>query len=153
MSGKYPAMTVAKWFVAWAEAEDADLSNLKLQKLLYYAQGHHLGRTGKPLFPEKIEAWSHGPVVPQIYRAFRDFASGDIRLPGSDTFMWDQIDSETADFLILVWNTYGEFAAWRLRNMTHDEAPWKANFRPDEKNLEIPQSDLLKFFKLVKEPA
>jgi uncharacterized phage-associated protein len=153
MSAKYSAMTVAKWFVAWAEAEDADLSNLKLQKLLYYAQGHHLARTGTPLFHETIEAWSHGPVVPQVYRAFKEFESADIRLPGPDAFQWDQVDTETADFLILVWNTYGEFAAWRLRNMTHDEAPWKANFKPDEWNLEIPQKDLLDYFRQVSKPV
>lgn len=153
MSASYRAMTVAKWFVAWAEAEDADLSNLKLQKLLYYAQGHHLARTGKPLFEETIEAWSHGPVVPQVYRAFKKFDSSDIRLPDSDTFMWDQIDTETTDLLILVWNTYGEFAAWRLRNMTHDEAPWKANFKPREKSLEIPQQDMLNFFQKISNPV
>ena len=38
----YLALTIAKWFVAWAEANEAELSNLKLQKLLYYAQGYHL---------------------------------------------------------------------------------------------------------------
>ncbi|MBV9140098.1 MAG: SocA family protein [Pseudonocardiales bacterium] len=153
MSASYQAMTVAKWFIAWAEAEDADLSNLKLQKLLYYAQGHHLARTGKPLFRETIEAWSHGPVVPEVYRAFKDFGSSDIRLPDSDTFMWDQIDAEATDLLILIWNTYGEFAAWRLRNMAHDEAPWKANFKPREKNLEIPQQDMLNFFQQISEPV
>lgn len=153
MSANYQAMTVAKWFVAWAEAEDADLSNLKLQKLLYYAQGHHLARTGKPLFRETIEAWSHGPVVPQVYRAFKEFGSADIRLPDSDAFMWDQIDAETTDLLISVWNTYGEFAAWRLRNMTHDEAPWKGNFKPHERNLEIPQQDMLNFFHRISGPA
>ena len=153
MSAKYSAMTVAKWFVAWAEAEDADLSNLKLQKLLYYAQGHHLARTGEPLFHETIEAWSHGPVVPQVYRAFKEFGSSDIRLPELDTFRWDQVDPDTADFLILVWNTYGEFAAWRLRNMTHEDAPWKANFKPGERNLHIPLRDILNHFGKVGEPA
>ena len=43
-SPPYPALTIAKWFIAWAEAEDEELSNLKLQKLLYYAQGHYLAR-------------------------------------------------------------------------------------------------------------
>lgn len=153
MAGKYTAMTIARWFIAWAEAEDADLSNLKLQKLLYYAQGHHLARTGEPLFPEAIEAWSHGPVVPSVYRKFREFGSADIRLLDSDVFQWDQIDQDTTDFLILVWNTYGEFGAWRLRNMTHDEAPWKANFRPEEKSLQIPRQDMLEFFQQVAEPV
>jgi len=41
----YPAKTVAKWFIAWAEAEGEELSNLKLQKLLYYAQGASPGGT------------------------------------------------------------------------------------------------------------
>ncbi|MFD2419431.1 Panacea domain-containing protein [Amycolatopsis pigmentata] len=69
MCAHYNASTVAKWFVAWAEADDeATLSNLKLQKLLYYAQGHYLALTGRPLFDDEIQAWSHGPVVPAVYR-------------------------------------------------------------------------------------
>lgn len=50
MGDPYSALTIAKWFVAWAEAEEDELSNLKLQKLLYYAQGHYLACYGRPLF-------------------------------------------------------------------------------------------------------
>jgi hypothetical protein len=84
MRGKYPAMTIAKWFVAWAEAgdADADLSNLKLQKLLYYAQGHYLARTGTPLFPETIEA---GPTVPLYLRYTEPPRTSAPRIPGSWT--------------------------------------------------------------------
>jgi uncharacterized phage-associated protein len=39
------------------------ISNLKLQKLLYYAQGFYLAIYGKALFEEDIVAWEHGPVV------------------------------------------------------------------------------------------
>ena len=56
----YPAQTVAKWFIAWAEAEGEELSNLKLQKLLYYAQGHFLAERQGLLFSDQIQAWSHG---------------------------------------------------------------------------------------------
>lgn len=67
MTDTYVATTTAKWFVDWANAEDAELSNLKLQKLQYYAQGHHLAVYGQPLFADKIQAWSYGPVVPEVY--------------------------------------------------------------------------------------
>ncbi len=43
----YDALTIAKWFVAFAEANEADCSNLKLQKLLYFAQGHYLAASGE----------------------------------------------------------------------------------------------------------
>ena len=147
----YRALDIAKWFIAWADDEDADLSNLKLQKLLYYAQGWHIALTGRQLFTEDLQAWSHGPVVPQVYRAFRDFGTADIRLANigvadSDEFSWDQIEPETGEFLVRVWNTYGGYGAWALRNMTHDEAPWRDHFHADERNVVIPSEDLAKYF-------
>ncbi len=54
----------AKYFLAQTSEDAGDLiSNLKLQKLLYYAQGFHLALYDEPLFPEAIEAWTHGPVL------------------------------------------------------------------------------------------
>jgi uncharacterized phage-associated protein len=133
----YDALTIAKWFVAYAEADDADRSNLKIQKLLYYAQGHHLARFRTALFDDTIYAWSHGPVVPDVWRAFRGFGSGDVDLSNDDSFAWADVDEDTTDFLIDVWNAYGQFGAWRLRNMTHDERPWRETF-DGRRNVEIP---------------
>ena len=140
----YKAIQIARWFVEWASAESADLSNLKLQKLLYYAQGWNLAKRGTPLFEEEIQAWSHGPVVPTVYRAFRDFGSGDITLDGD--FDWDSVDPETTQLLADVWSTYGVFGAWQLRNMTHDEPPWRDHFTSDERFIEIPIPAIEKHF-------
>jgi uncharacterized phage-associated protein len=142
----YPALAIAKWFIAWAEAEREELSNLKLQKLLYYAQGHYLGERRQPLFPDEIQAWSHGPVVPPVYHAYKSFGSATIELPPDDPFTWDDIDRETSDFLGRVWNTYGRFSAGHLREMTHEESPWRAHFRPDERSIVIPQREIERFF-------
>ncbi|MFC4854882.1 Panacea domain-containing protein [Actinophytocola glycyrrhizae] len=150
MSAEYNAMTIAKWFIAWAEEEEgADLSNLKLQKLLYYAQGHHLAATGTPLFGEEIQAWSHGPVVPAVYHEFKHYGSHDVTLEPDDPFVFDEVDEETAEFLSKVWNTYGGYAAWRLRNMTHDERPWKDHFS-GHRSVVIPKSELQQYFKSVR---
>jgi len=142
----YPALTIAKWFIAWAEAEGDELSNLKLQKLLYYAQGHHLAERRGALFAEPIQAWSHGPVVPQVYREFKSFGSSSIDLPESDPFDWGDVDADTSKLLSKVWNTYGGFSAGRLRNMTHEERPWKAHWHPDERCTPIPVEEIEEYF-------
>lgn len=145
----YPAMTIAKWFIAWSDEtgddQEGPVSNLKLQKLLYYAQGHYLAQTGKPLFNESIQAWSHGPVVAPVYHEFKRFGRNEIDL--DDDFSWDEVDEETTQFLIRVWNTYGQYAAWRLRNMTHGEPPWKDVFAPDRLSLVIPPETIEEYFR------
>lgn len=142
----FPALTIAKWFIAWAEAEDEELSNLKLQKLLYYAQGYYLAHYDRPLFLDQIQAWSHGPVVPAVYYEYKDSGSQNIHLPDADPFEWDHIDPDTAEFLSKVWNTYGGYSAGRLRNMTHEEKPWQDHWRDGEIGAQIPRDEILEFF-------
>ena len=146
MADSYSAMTIAKWFVDWANADDAELSNLKLQKLLYYAQGHYLADNGAPLFEDRIQAWSHGPVVPTVYHRFKSFGSDSISLPENDSFEWTDVDPYTTEFLSKVWNTYGGIAAWKLRNMTHAEPPWKDHFDSDEWYTVIPVGEIRAYF-------
>jgi uncharacterized phage-associated protein len=142
---KYTAMDIAKWFTKWSDFNDADLTNMKLQKLLYYAQGHYLAFFEEPLFEDELEAWSHGPVVPSVYRAFKDNGSGDI--PPTPDFDLSSVDPDTTKFLQKIWNTYGGIAAWKLRDMTHSEDPWVSHFVDDEKNIVIPKDSLKRWFK------
>lgn len=147
-SAPYSAMTIAKWFIAWADAEEEELSNLKLQKLLYYAQGHYLARYGRSLFTDQMQAWSHGPVVPEVYHAFKRFGSNPVEFQEFDDFAWDDVDPVTAQFLGEVWNTYGGYSAGRLRNMTHDEPPWRDNWRGDgDRGVVIPAVDMQDYFR------
>ncbi len=54
-----------------AHDEEPDyLTNLRLQKLLYYAQAWSLAMRDKPLFDDRIEAWPSGPVVPSVFDRF-----------------------------------------------------------------------------------
>ena len=134
--------------MAWADANEADLSNLKLQKLLYFAQGEHLARfDGRPLFRDRIDAWQHGPVVKAVYHEFKGFGTGDITPDDDDDFEWSEVDGETTQFLIQVWNTYGRFGAWQLRNMTHDQSPWRDAFDPELPDVEITRRSMLDFFR------
>jgi uncharacterized phage-associated protein len=117
------ALDVAKYFLALQDDEEA-ISNLKLQKLLYYAQGFHLAITGRALFDDDIRAWAHGPVVPAVWREYNRFAGRPIPRPSD--FDPAVLDSETCSLLDEVSSVYGQFSAWWLREMTHSEPPWKS---------------------------
>lgn len=118
------AKDIAEWFLMRVDDTAGDsISNLKLQKLVYYAQGCHLALHGKPLFGQPIQAWEHGPVVPDLYHSFKQYGSGAI--PKPDDFDLEKFDQETCNLLEEVFEVYGQFSAWKLRNMTHAEAPWR----------------------------
>lgn len=140
----HTAIDVAKWFLQRNNIEtvleDAELiSNLKLEKLLYYAQGVFLGITGNVLFNDDIVAWDHGPVVEVVYRKYK--------MHGSEGIPFSEIPTEkycTKEESILeqVYDYFCQYSAWKLRNMTHGERPWKET----EKNDVICTSLIKEFF-------
>jgi uncharacterized phage-associated protein len=124
MEPKYSAHDIADYFLFKAQKDNQELlSNLKLQKLVYYAQGLHLALYGKPLFLENIEAWQYGPVIPDLYFKYRDYGSGGI--PASEYFDPSIIDSDTKDFLDEIYDVFGQFSAIRLMDLAHEDQCWK----------------------------
>jgi uncharacterized phage-associated protein len=118
------ALDVAKYFLRFSDEESGDLiSNLKLQKLIYYAQGFHLALFDRPLFDEPVEAWQHGPVVPDVYHAYKEHGGQGIPPPIESDFSC--FTNEQKEVLDEVYAVYGQFSAWKLRNMTHEESPWR----------------------------
>ena len=116
------ALGVAGYLVAHSgEASGASISNLKLQKLVYYAQGFALAFRGEPLFREPLEAWDKGPVVREIHRQYRDGARPIAPPAGFNPARYLPEDSELLDALL---RTYGQLSAGRLCGMTHAEPPW-----------------------------
>lgn len=125
ISPKLSCFDVAKYFLAQVDEESGDfITNLKLQKLTYYAQGVHLAlNDGAPLFSESIQAWQHGPVIPKLYEAYKEYQAKPIPVP--DDIDFSMYDADTRELLDEVYAVYGQFSAWKLRDMTHQEAPWK----------------------------
>jgi uncharacterized phage-associated protein len=116
-----PAMDVANYFLSKADEEAGDLiSNLKLQKLLYYAQGFSLALYGEPLFTESIWAWKHGPVVLEVYHHFKEYGDAALPRPQKTKAFSKKVQALLND----VYKVYGQFSAWKLRNLTHREPPW-----------------------------
>lgn len=142
--GAHSAAQIAKWFLAHNRNEldnGADLiSNMKLQKLLYYAQGSFLAVTGQPLFDDPIEAWKHGPVVESVYHQYK--GNGGKGIPFEDPFDFSSFTDEEEELLEEVYNVFGQYSAWKLRDMTHAEAPWNET----EQGHEILQDKIKAYF-------
>ena len=96
------------------------VSNMKLQKLLYYQQGFHLAYFGDTLFDENIEAWMYGPVVPTVYDLYKDFGSKGLEFDGDVITLREEEESLFDE----VMKVYGKFSAVGLMDLTHKETPW-----------------------------
>ena len=115
---------VADYFLSLVDEESGDsISNLKLQKLVYYAQGFHLAIFDAPLFSEVIEAWILGPVIPELYNKYKEYRSTPI--PRPDNIDFSIYEEPEIELLNDVWNIYGQYSAWRLSELAHAEPPWK----------------------------
>lgn len=124
MSAKYRAINIAEYFLWKAQEDDQELlSNMKLQKLIYYAQGLHLSLNDSELFEEKVEAWTYGPVVSELYHIYKEHASRGI--PANPDFDPLSIDQDTRDFLDEIYEVFGQFSAIRLMELAHSDECWQ----------------------------
>ena len=123
----------------------ADVSNLKLQKLLYYAQAWYLVFAGDPLFPETCEAWVHGPVVARVFGDYKSNRWAAISAPVGTASQ----DAEIVSHIDEVLGVYGEFTPAQLGRLTHQERPWieaRAGLAPDEPSRNVISMKSMKEF-------
>jgi uncharacterized phage-associated protein len=138
---------LADYFLANSD-KDEGMSHLKLQKLCAYAQAFSLVLFGRKIFEDDLEAWTHGPVVPRLYNHY--WSHGKNPLP-TDVLPEEARRPFTDEELFVletVNNFYGQFSAWTLRCMSHDDFPGDFN----SKNV-IPVNDICTKFtqnKIVK---
>lgn len=137
----YSAIDIANWFLAKNNAEAQGngmddeydvydgITHLKLQKLIYNAQGVHLAICGEPLFSDEIVAWKHGPVVKDVYSAFREYGKNPITKTLNDEELKNitclENDKKAKSTLELVYDNFNIYTAWQLREMSHAKnGPW-----------------------------
>lgn len=148
----FNATEIALWFIYKSNAEQKEyssseevfegISDLKLQKLLYYAQGVCLSMTGKKMFPNKIYAWEHGPVVKEVYNIYRKYGSSyitNVNNESNDKII-NNIENNIriSKILNIVYDNFAIYTAWQLRNMTHQiDSPWYKTPRNKEIDIKI----------------
>ncbi|BAK99691.1 hypothetical protein OBV_24930 [Oscillibacter valericigenes Sjm18-20] len=109
---------VAKFFL-----QKEKMTHKKLQKICYYAQAWFLANHGEPLTPDHFEAWVHGPVSPVLYAKYREWGWEPISIPEDNQPYFE--NPRIADYLELVYKTYGKYSGDELETFTHNEEPWK----------------------------
>lgn len=145
------AVTVARYFIYLSsqEQELEFLSHMRLQKLLYYAQGWSLAVRRRVMFEGVIEAWRHGPVVREAYTYFK--SNQDDPIPFEQGDDPPGLTGDDKAFIRSIWESYKGYSAAGLRSKTHQETPWVEARRglPDDaaSNREIPPGAMGDFFR------
>jgi len=153
---------IANFFIDRALAGECDdLSQMKLQKLAYYAHGWSLGLRGQPLFAEPVQAWRYGPVILSLRREFRDVGRDPIRRKAREVSYEDgrfreyepEVTPETEEVELLagVWDIYKDFTPIQLANLTHRPGtPWSqvaSHYRGNiPKGITIPNELMKEYF-------
>ncbi|MGB3760254.1 MAG: type II toxin-antitoxin system antitoxin SocA domain-containing protein [Rivularia sp. (in: cyanobacteria)] len=117
---------VARYFIikAYEDGIEAEMTNMKVQKLLYYAQSVHLALYDEPLFEYEIQAWRYGPVCPPAYRFYCKFEAEQLPIPEKEESL-KAIPEDKKSLLEEIWEYFGGYHAYSLSGMTHGEFPWK----------------------------
>lgn len=99
------------------------MSTWKLQKLCYYCQAWQLAWAEQPIFNERFEAWSNGPVSPELFQYHKGkFMVDESTFSFADT---NRLTIDEKDTIDIVVKEYGGMEPYELRSQTHSEAPWK----------------------------
>ena len=149
--GKYDALDVANYIVNYSIDEGTPVSNLKLQKLLYYVQAASVieKKYGYPMFQDEICAWTYGPVVENVYHEFKSYANMVIDDHVNEKitdygFGYDDnydpvgiIDENDGILIQRVVNSYRRTSPLEMVRKTHNEMPWKNAYSKGELSIEI----------------
>lgn len=117
----YSALDVSKYIINYVNARDTEISNLKLQKILYFIQGFSFVFLEGEFFKEEIYAWKHGPVIREVYWQYSKFVANGI----SNEEDVLEFKTEEKKFLDSIIDELYKLSAWELVNITHEHSTWK----------------------------
>ena len=144
----YKVLDVCKYVIDYSNKKEYGISNLKLQKILYFIQAYFLIKIpSRCCFDDRIEAWDFGQVVPKAYRKYKQFGSSDI-----PTIMdFEKSDSKgciTCDdknLIKTVIDKFADYSATDLVGLTHNQSPWIDAYIP-HMNREITPEAIKEYF-------
>jgi uncharacterized phage-associated protein len=146
------ALTVANYFLELAWQESKQLTNMQLQKLVYFAHGAKLAVIGEPLIKEDVNAWKMGPVIPELYAKLKRYGSGSILDPihVSEPIPSNVVDKQCIEF---VWSNFKDYTGIQLSSISHaDGTPWKQVWSPNGFFIEIPNNLTQEYYKKILVP-
>lgn len=155
----YNVLDICRYVINYSNEQGYGISNLKLQKILYFIQSYFMITNGNPCFDDKIEAWDFGPVIPAAYHEYKQYGYGNIP-PVNSYIVYegsgildlkrvkfdDSIISDDDKLLInKVVDKFADYSSTALVSLTHHQSPWIDAYSPDYSN-EITTASLSEYF-------
>ena len=144
-------VSIAKDILRLAYRRDEVMTQMKLLKLTYIAYGFYLAIYDQKLFPERIEAWKYGPVIPKLYQYTQKFGSAHVPPPEDDVLECPDLER----FLKKLLDVYLKYEAVQLSNLTHRQStPWSQVIDPDRtQRNHIPDEIIKPYYQKLSQPA
>jgi uncharacterized phage-associated protein len=141
------SLVISAYFIKKGIACSSPISPMKLQKLLYFSHGWHLGTFKEPLLIEEFEAWKFGPVLPNVYYHFKKYGPFPIKEIPMGVDFSEVYGNSLNHFLDVIWNVYSPLTAEHLSALTHlKDSPWDKVYRPYVNNIPIPNEEIENYF-------
>lgn len=157
---EYKVMDIARFIINYSNEKKYLISNLKLQKLLYFVQAYYLGLTDKhnPCFSEDFQAWDFGPVMPKVYQTFKKYGASNI--PEINEYITeasnifdkkkvkyniDTIDITDRFNILKIVDAFSSYSSTDLVKITQKQSPWINAYVPYE-NKKISKESIKDFF-------
>lgn len=135
----YKALDISRYIINYSDAHNDIISNLKLQKILYFVQANFLVTNNKPCFNEPIEAWDFGPVIPIVYYEYKVY--GAAYIPKIKTYLEyedektktsvtrktynnDCINDEDKKLINEIIDRLTNYSSADLTTITQHQSPW-----------------------------
>lgn len=147
----YKPLDIAAYIVKLSNEIGEPVTNMKLQKLIYYTFVWYAVEKNKRLFKEGIQAWKYGPVVTSVYETYKTYG-GDV-IKEMKNGNPDSLDDFTKSLIEDVFRVYGGKNAIELMELAHSETPWRDTFDPKDQTKVIPFEAIVSFYKARKEAS
>ena len=145
------ALDIANIFII-RHGNDINITNLSLNKLVYFAQVESLRSLGRPLFSDSVEAWDYGPVEPSVYHAFKHNGRSVIHEPSAAGDCVQDASSEAVTIVDEVAEKYGSLTAFDLVEISHRRGGAWRNKYARGRNTEITIGDIVDSADFASEP-
>lgn len=164
MSAAHDGRAVANFVLDLCDKRNRAVSNLSLQKILFFCHTWHLIETGLPLIRHSFEAWEYGPVLQYVYHDFKRFGAETIterstaldRRSGGHFVVREQFDDDTLILLEKVVDFYSRMSPSELVRLSHSpDGPWHRAWNHSGKanpGMQIADENILAFYSRVPSP-
>lgn len=156
MEGKYSVDTVSRYIINYCDEHLGGVSNIRLQKLLYFVQAQFIMDLNIAAFKEEMEAWSFGPVIPEIYRKYKIFgrdniilnAKNDIKkyLFGFNNELNEEILKEDMNIINKALKATEDVSTAELMRVSYIQGPWKNAYNKDNPKNVITKESIYEYF-------